>query len=549
MTMSEGRFRMNDPETSWKQLWYFRTHLDMFIEYAFRPIKLTPDQHVMARMIGNGEDIKGVNHRGFGKTWLVALCVLALMVLYPGSAVLVISATAKQATLLVRKLQDLANINPNIANEFAVRGKSLELHARDSTSSCRVKNDSTAISSAIDSARGGRYKITVVDEALQVDPAKVEAIVEPTKNATRDFASYHGIKDYASKSITITSACEQGNPFYDKLVQNLAFFADNKHKAYAWALSYQTAVDWGLTPQEFFDKERERMPELLFQMEYESRFPGANKDAALPYDLVEQCRTLPHVEIKQPTNSKSRYVFSLDIATSSAKDSDNSIICVIKFTERADGSFAKKLVYMKSYNGKGLDYLANEIRKLYVLFPNVEKIVYDARGLGDSLDKFFSTDYVDETTGREFPPFVVDDQPNMNPIAIPILHPFRAVQSLNQRIYTNMRVSLEKRQVEIPVHSQVIRRQQAEIENPAKRMKDNEMAVYLECDALQVEMGNIVARVGASGNVLYDVPRAHLHKDRYSSFAMGLDYICELEKDQMKRRNSQHKLIGFTIRL
>ena len=59
---------------------------------------------------------------------------------------------------------------------------------------------------------------------------------------------------------------------------------------------------------------------------------------------------------------------------------------------------------------------------------------------------------MDEVTGREFPPFVVDDQPNSNPAALDILHPFRAVQSLNQRIYTNMRVSLEKRQVEIPLH-------------------------------------------------------------------------------------------------
>lgn len=43
----------------------------MAIQYMFRPVKLTPDQQVMARMIGNGEDIKGVDHRGFGKTWLV----------------------------------------------------------------------------------------------------------------------------------------------------------------------------------------------------------------------------------------------------------------------------------------------------------------------------------------------------------------------------------------------------------------------------------------------------------------------------------------------
>lgn len=102
----------------------------------------------------------------------------------------------------------------------------------------------------------------------------------------------------------------------------------------------------------------------------------------------------------------------------------------MKYTERSDGSFAKKLVYMRSFHGKGLDILAEEIRKLYhIKFPNCEKIVYDARGLGDSLDRFFDKEWVDPLSGKEFPPLVVDDVPNRNAAAIPALHPFRAVNS------------------------------------------------------------------------------------------------------------------------
>lgn len=86
--------------------------------------------------------------------------------------------------------------------------------------------------------------------------------------------------------------------------------------------------------------------------------------------------------------------------------------------------------------------LAEEIRKLFhVRFPNSEKIVYDARGLGDSLDKFFDKEWVDPVTGKEYPPLVTDDTPNRSSTALPVLHPFRAVNSLNQRIYTNLRVA------------------------------------------------------------------------------------------------------------
>lgn len=189
--------------------------------------------------------------------------------------------------------------------------------------------------------------------------------------------------------------------------------------------------------------------------------------------------------------------------------------------------------------------LAEEIRKLFhIKFPNAEKIVYDARGLGDSLDRFFDKEWVDPVTGKEFPPLVVDDVPNRNSAAIPALHPFRAVNSLNQRIYTNLRVALEKRTIELPTTSRVIQSKQAEIEDAAKRMSVYELAVFLEADALQFEMGNIISKVGASGNVLYDTARVNQHKDRYSSLAMGNDYICELEKDNMKKYKRGPVCIG-----
>ena len=44
---------------------------------------------------------------------------------------------------------------------------------------------------------------------------------------------------------------------------------------------------------------------------------------------------------------------------------------------------------MKSYNGKKLSFLAEEVRKTYARFPGTEVIVFDQRGLGDSLPEFF----------------------------------------------------------------------------------------------------------------------------------------------------------------
>ena len=529
--------------TNWdvveEQLMFYRSHLDIFIEDAFPPIKLTRDQHVMMREIGNCVDSKDTCSRGFGKTWIAALAGFGLCCLYSGTTVLIVSATAKQATLALGKLKLLADQNPNIANEIsASNSKSLVQVSKDS-SSCTLKNGSKLISASIDSARGIRAKVIIIDEALDVDQDELEAVVSPIRNTTREVCFNYGFKDYPSKTITITSACEKSNQYYDNFMKDVVRMSKGDRSVFCCALDYRAAAANGITDISFFEKEKERMPDLTFQMEYGSKFIGASSNSAFPFDLTSPCRTLSTVELEQPKNSKSRYVICVDIATSTAKGSDNTILSVMKFTEKSDGSYAKKLVHMRSYNGKPLDYLAREVREYFhIRFPNAEKIIYDARGVGDSFSRFFDQEWLDVSTGKEYPPLVVDDEPLSNSSARQVLHPFRAVNALNQRIYTNLRVALEQKTIELPVQERIARQSE---ENKAS---SELLSVFLEADALQFEMGNIIEKTSSSGNKTYDVPHAGQHKDRYSSLAMANDYICELEKENKKNRTRGEVYIG-----
>ena len=311
--------------------------------------------------------------------------------------------------------------------------------------------------------------------------------------------------------------------------------AKGSRTAFACALDYKAASANGITEMDFFLKQKEKLPASVFAMEYESIFVGAASNSAFPYDLTQGCRTLTKVELEQPKGSRSRYVAALDIATSEADEADNSVISVVKFTEKSDGTFSKKLVYMRSFHGCGLDTLAVEARKvIHLMFPNIEKFIYDARGLGDSFSKFMDEAWIDNDTGREFPPLVDDDVPNVSAVARQALHPVRAIQTFNQRMAVGMRVALEKHQLELPMNSRIVQARRAE-EDASKPMSPQEMAIFLEADALQFEMGNIIAKVSASGNVLYDTPRNTLHKDRYSSLAMALDFVNQLEEENVKR--------------
>jgi len=378
---------------------------------------------------------------------------------------------------------------------------------------------------------------------LDVDQEKLESIVAPLRNETRYNARTFGFKDFPSKTITITSACGKNNPYYEKFLDTVKQMENGDTEVFACSLNYETAAADGITDMDYFMREKERQPDMIFQMEYGCKFLGSENNSAFPFELTQSCRTLNRVELEQPKNSKSRYVIALDIATSEAKDADNSVITVLKFNERNDGSMARKIVLIRSFKGEKLDRLVEELRVLFHLkFPNTERIVYDARGLGDSLDRFFDREWVD-LTGKEYPPLVFDD--NTNPgVSMPVLHPFRAVQSLNQRLYTNLRVALEKKRIEIPVTSSFLR--QVEADSELKQMSMEEKAIFSEADALQYEMGNIVARISPSGNVLYDTPPRHsLHKDRYSSLAMANDYISELEKVSMEKHKRGTVCVGL----
>lgn len=94
-----------------EQIWYWRTHLDVFIE-EYLKVKLKDTQKVIARQFGNCDTMYDVQSRGYGKTWLMAICCIAISILYPGSEVAVVSGTAEQAVLIVKKIDDYFSRNP-----------------------------------------------------------------------------------------------------------------------------------------------------------------------------------------------------------------------------------------------------------------------------------------------------------------------------------------------------------------------------------------------------------------------------------------------------
>lgn len=521
-----------------KQIWYWRTHLDRFIEEYFK-IRLKPQQRVDARIFGITQNADFVKNRGAGKTWLIAICCIAMGVLYPGSLIAVISSTAEQAVLVVKKIDEKFIGYPDVLREIDATRHNHPVQINAHKGICTLKNGSKIESYSMGTFRGNRAKILICDEAPDIRQADLEAIAKPVTNETRDICIQRGIHDYDSKIISMTSACLKNNYYYTGFVNKLKRMAHGETNVFAWAMSYTEAVREGISKQSYFDEQRRGMTEEKFKMEYESVFLGAADGAVFPFDLTDRCRTLVDVEATQPAKSTSEYVMSLDIATSSASNADNAAMTTFKLIELENGGYLKQVVRIQTFKGKRLDSLATEVRKNLVRFPNTVKVVVDVRGLGDAFPQFMCKPWTDPSTGKEYPPLVRDDEPSIIDNALPLIHPFIASNLLNQQMVSFTTIALEQESLQLPINSRyIIGNKIADRDGDSDNTKTltmEERAVFVEADALQIEMGNIVGRQGANGNVLYDSARSTMHKDRVSSLMMGIHYISGLEEVRKRK--------------
>ena len=381
-----------------------------------------------------------VKSRGYGKTWLTALCCIAMGVLYPGSLIAVVSGTAEQATLIVKKIQDYFIRNPEIMREIQCDGhRPVQLSRNKGI--CTLKNGSKIESYSVGTMRGNRAKIMVIDESPEVKADDLDAVIGPVRNTKRDICHQRGIADYPSKTISITSACLKSNYFYSMFVSALRDFAKGSTGSFACALDYRSAARVGITDMEFFRKEQRKMPEAKFAMEYGSIFVGAESGSMFPYDLTEGCRTLRQVEYAQPSGSSSNYIIGVDLATSTDRKADNAVICVVKLADMENGAYLKKLVYLRSYHGKRLDALAEEVRRTFSRFPRTTRIVFDHRGLGDAFPQFLAQPWIDPESGKEYPPWTLDDERTIIHNAVPILRSVKASAQINQQLVSCLRVA------------------------------------------------------------------------------------------------------------
>lgn len=523
------------------QIWFWRTHLDVFIENYFstekRPIKLHPFQKIIVRQAGNCDHIIDDESRGLGKTWKFALVLPALAVLYPDIRICCVSGSGHQSTLVLKKIRDLYNAQEPLRREI----KHIKI-ARDQ-GSIRFNNGSEIYSRAMGSdgsgLRGGRNRVLFIDEGLLVPDKPIEEAAKPTLTNPREIITIlrgqgYEIDDMPGKIIECSSGCYRFQDHYKRWKKVIDKMVEGDRSSFGLCLSYKIGLYHNIIEKSVIEAEKINKTPVIFALEYGCQHIGVNGAGFYRYDLIAKQRVLETVEVFQTPKTKARYILSCDIATSTAKGSDNAAMAIIKFTEREDGTFNKKLVCMRTHNGKSLKDLSDEIRKITISFPNIEKIIIDVNGLGEGIPSLLQNDYHDPETGKDYPPLIDEDADvSSSSAAIPIIHKYRGDNASNNRGALSIKMFLENGTLELPVPS--VMAQNFVEDEEIKMDRDlllEERAIFSDVDALQHELVNIRQYRTAGNTIRYDIPsRGKNHKDRYSALMMACLWLYDLETE------------------
>lgn len=526
-----------------RQINFWRTHLDVFIEDYFK-VKLYPFQQLVVRDIGNCIYVFDDESRGLGKTFKMALVLPAFCVLYPGIECLVVSRSARQAVITVKKVKQIYDSNEQLRRE--VKG---DIKISKDRGIVNFKNGSTISAMAAgaegDSIRGERFKIIFMDEAAFIDDDYTRSL-RPTLNSVRlqimhirQILDDENYPSEPSRFIESSSANFKYTKHFGRMKEHYAKMLEGSPSA-VYNIPYTLGLRHNLFDEGFIKEEKSSLPKEVFSMEYDCKHLGSGENGFFDFTSINNARTIDSVELQQPKNSKSRYIMIVDVATGKRKDADNSCIGIIKFNEKPNGTFDKRLVYVRTIKGENLGTTADEIRILHARFPNIEKIIVDINGVGEGIPPLLETPYIDPETGKEFP-ILVDENEIVTDEkkAKPIIRSFRGSNELNNRGATAIKLYLEKGDLHLPLPTSMVKDKVKTSDKGLTRDRlIEEKAIFHNTDALTMELLDIRA-FKTKTTWKYDVPRGK-HKDRYSVLMMGCLYLYELEEENREdKRNNE----------
>lgn len=354
--------------------------------------------------------------RGQGKTFLVALFCCIRCILYPGTKIVVCSATIKQATEVLLKIQDdFMKRSPFLCNEI----EKCNIGQNDATIMFKC-GSWIKVRTSTENARSARANLLIVDEFRMVDENIINMVLRKFLTSPRQ-PKYLEKPEYKhllerNKEIYLSSAWWKSSWAYKKAQGYTLNFFDDKKKYFICGLPYQVSIYEGLLSREQLIDEMSEPDwnDIMQAMEIECLWIGDDGDNLFKYEEIQKRRKIKNAfmplkfyternQVPKVGDAAER-VLSVDVAlmaTTKKKKNDASAISINDLIHTDTTSYQSNFVYMDTFEGLTTDELGLIVMR-YFYHYRCTQLVLDTAGVGMGVFDFICKDQYDPETGDTY---------------------------------------------------------------------------------------------------------------------------------------------------
>ncbi len=512
---------------------------------------LAPFQEILIYMILKFTYSMIIASRGMGKSLLVAVSVCIKSVLYPGIKIVISAGNRGQSVNVIRKITD--DLMPK---SFNLRNEIEDYSTVVSDPYILFKNGSQVlVATARSSSRSARANWIICDEFVQIKKTVVDAVLRKFKAGARTppyymKEEYRDIPKEPNCETYISSAHYKSHWSWEKFKAFFKSMAAGDSYAVV-GLPYQLPVMAGYYPkQQIIDEMSESdFDSVAWSMEMDSLFFGESSKAFFSFDDFDRNRVLMQAvyppeyyevlgdpKLKAPRKEAGEIrLGGMDIATSGAKNSDSTCICILSLIPTASGQFIRNLVYVETMMGAHTYDQAVRLRQLADDY-SLDYVVIDTNGVGIGVYDNLVRPLHDEDRGCTYNPWSCINDATMAerckaPDAPKMIYSVKANTSFNSAAAILLRDCLRRDKIRL-LCSEIDANDHLILNKYYNKLSVEEQVrlkmPFLQTTSLINEAINLDYEV-RDNNVRVTEPSTG-HKDRYSALSYANYIASELER-------------------
>lgn len=508
--------------------------------------------------------------RGIGKTYLTALFCVVRCILYPGTKVIVVSGTLKQANEVLLKIQD--EIMPKSA------------FVRREITKCSIGVQDAEIAFAngswirtrpsTDHSRGNRANLLICDEFRMINPTVRKDVLQKMNTVKRQpgFVSKPEYKHMVERNeeIYMTSAYFKSSWAWKLLQDYTINMIKDRGKYFVVGIPYQMSIMEGMLDREQVEDEmmESNFNQTNFQMEMECLWFGDDGDSLFKYDELNHCRRIEHALLplkyynqNNPVPNVSdngKRILSVDVAlmaSTKRKKNDATAIFINELVQQDDITYQSNFCYAETLEGKTTDEVGLIVMRYFYRYKCTD-LVLDCQGIGLGVYDYIVKDQYDPETGKVYRAMTClndDEMAKRCKVKDPnkVVWSIKASNKFNNEICVLLRNGIQNGKVNLLIDETDCNDKIEKTMKKFKTLSDTEKALirnpYVQTTLAIYELIKLEHEVKNGEIRVREV--SGMRKDRYSSMAYNYWCACQLELGlKPKTESTQSLLDKFLIR-